>query len=562
MECAGNELLFCMAMVVLLGGMNMVRAEDPTQYYDWRVAYKWLSPLGTAPPQRVITINDQFPGPTLSTITNHVVSINVYNLLDEPLLFTWNGIQMRKNAWQDGTQGTNCPIMPGYNWTYVIQFKDQIGSFFYYPSLNFQRAAGGFGGITIANREIILVPFPQPVGDFTILIGDWYNTDYKVLKDTLDTGYILSNPNGVLINGQKPMDATFWVQQGATYRFRISNVGGATSLNFRIANHPMQVVEVEGTYTNQDYFDSLDIHVGQSYSVLVTMNQVLGDYFIFASPRFAENIPDGIAILRYLNSGNSNLNPIYPISAPPTWDFSFSLIQAKKIRMNLTTGAARPNPQGAYKYKDIPIKRTVILANSGLMVEGKQRYAVGGNSFIYPNTPLLLADYLQIPGVFKIVPFHKHPPSMAFGSPLIMSTFVGNSGLKENFTEIIFQNTEETLQTWHLDGYSFFVVGMEPGSWTKHSRRSYNMNDAISRSTVEVFPFSWTSILVQLDNKGMWRLSSQNLQRQYLGQELYIRVWAPPQGPMGDYNQKPIPSNVILCGKAKGYAKNISSVNF
>ncbi|MCO5570339.1 hypothetical protein L7F22_024058 [Adiantum nelumboides] len=558
MECAQGlracMLSFCLLLLLLVE--DMARAEDPTEYYDWRVTYKWLSPLGAAPAQRVIAINDQFPGPTLSSVTNHVVSVNVYNQLDEPLLFTWNGIQMRKNSWQDGTQGTNCPIMPGQNWTYVIQFKDQIGSFFYYPSLNFQKAAGGFGGIAIANREIILVPFTQPDGDFTILIGDWYNTDHKVLKDTLDQGYILSNPNGVLINGQKPMDANFWVKPGGTYRFRISNVGLSTSLNFRFASHSMRVVEVEGTYSNQDYFDSLDIHVGQSYSVLVTMNQVPGDYYIMASPRFAENIPDGVAILKYINSGNSNGNPIYPIPAPYTWDFGFSIRQAKSIRMNLTTGAARPNPQGAYKYKEIPIKKTVILANSGLQVQGKQRYAVGGNSFIYPSTPLLLADYFQIPGVFKVVPFSKHPPSMAYGTPLIMSTFVGNSGLKENFTEIIFLNTEETLQSWHLDGYSFFVVGMEQGTWTKHSRKTYNMQDAISRSTVEVFPFSWTAILVQLDNKGMWRLSSQNLQRQYLGQELYIRVWAPPQGPTVDYNQKPIPSNVILCGKAESYASN------
>ncbi|MCO5599671.1 hypothetical protein L7F22_053776 [Adiantum nelumboides] len=336
---------------------------------------------------------------------------------------------------------------------------------------------------------------------------------------------------------------------GGTYRFRISNVGVSTSLNFRIASHSMRVGEIEGTYSNQDYFDSLDIHVGQSYSVLVTMNQVPGDYYIMASPRFAENILDGVAILKYLNSRNSNGYPIYPILAPYTWDFGFSIRQAKSIRYSLTTLI----PVGVHPCTHIgcvELSQSPILEKSGTLQ--------GGNSFVYPSTPLLLADYFQIPGVFKIVPFSKHSPSMAYGTPLIMSTFVGNSVLKENFTEIIFLNTEETLQSWHLDGYSFFVVGMEQGTWTKHSRSTYNMQDAISRSTVKVvFPFSWTAILVQLDNKGMRRLSSQNLQRQYLGQELYIRVWAPPQGPMVDYNQKPIPSNVFLCGKAESYATSI-----
>lgn len=91
-----------------------------------------------------------------------------------------NGIQQRKNSWQDGVLGTNCPIPAGWNWTYQFQMKDQIGSFFYFPSLNFHRAAGGFGGIIVNNREIIPLPFDTPDGDITILIGDWYSKSHKV----------------------------------------------------------------------------------------------------------------------------------------------------------------------------------------------------------------------------------------------------------------------------------------------------------------------------------------------------------------------------------------------
>lgn len=61
-----------------------------------------------------------------------------------------------------------------------MQVKDQIGSFLYFPSLQFHKAAGGFGGIRILSRPRIPVPFPEPAGDFTLLIGDWYKTDHKV----------------------------------------------------------------------------------------------------------------------------------------------------------------------------------------------------------------------------------------------------------------------------------------------------------------------------------------------------------------------------------------------
>lgn len=58
--------------------------------------------------------------------------------------------------------------------------KDQIGSFYYFPSLAFHKAAGGFGAIKILSRPRIPVPFPDPAGDYSILIGDWYKYDHKV----------------------------------------------------------------------------------------------------------------------------------------------------------------------------------------------------------------------------------------------------------------------------------------------------------------------------------------------------------------------------------------------
>ena len=58
--------------------------------------------------------------------------------------------------------------------------KDQIGSFYYFPSLAFHKAAGGFGAIKILSRPKIPVPFSDPAGDYSILIGDWYKTDHQV----------------------------------------------------------------------------------------------------------------------------------------------------------------------------------------------------------------------------------------------------------------------------------------------------------------------------------------------------------------------------------------------
>jgi hypothetical protein len=187
-------------MMMTISIISFVQADDPYRFFDWRVTYGNISPLGI--PQRGILINGQYPGPDIYSVTNDNLIINVHNDLDEPFLLSWNGVQLRKNSYQDGVYGTTCPIPPGKNYTYAIQVKDQIGSFFYFPSLAVHKAAGGFGGFRILSRPRIPVPFPEPAGDFTFLIGDWFKHDHKVLKAILDRGHKLPLPQGVLINGQ------------------------------------------------------------------------------------------------------------------------------------------------------------------------------------------------------------------------------------------------------------------------------------------------------------------------------------------------------------------------
>lgn len=165
----GYKSACCLILVALLT-VTCTNGEDPYRFYNWNVTYGDIYPLGVK--QQGILINGQFPGPQIDSVTNDNLIINVFNSLDEPFLISWNGVQQRRNSWQDGVFGTNCPIPPGQNFTYVLQVKDQIGSYFYFPSLGFHKAAGGFGGIKIDSRPRIPVPFPPPAGDFTILAGD------------------------------------------------------------------------------------------------------------------------------------------------------------------------------------------------------------------------------------------------------------------------------------------------------------------------------------------------------------------------------------------------------
>ncbi|KAL1333076.1 hypothetical protein HN51_061832 [Arachis hypogaea] len=540
MGLKGLVQLFCIVVTLVSVCLVQLKAEDAYKYFTWTVTYGTLSPLGT--PQKVILINGQFPGPQLDLVTNDNVVLNLINKLDEPFLLTWNGIKQRKNSWQDGVLGTNCPIPPNSNYTYKFQAKDQIGTYTYFPSTHLHKAAGGFGGLNVYHRSVIPLPYPYPHGDFTLLIADWYKTGHKALQQSLDSGKSLSFPDGLLINGQA--HTTLNGDQGKTYMFRISNMGLSTSINFRIQGHSLKLVEIEGSHTIQNMYDSLDVHAGQSFSVLVTLNQSPKDYYIVASTRFSRKVLTATAVLHYSNSHSPASGPL---PSPPAYQYHWSVRQARSFRWNLTANAARPNPQGSYHYGKITPTKTIVLANSAAMINGKKRYAVNKVSYVNPDTPLKLADYFNIPGIFSVDSIQSLP-SNGPASAQIATSVIPNS--LHDFIEVVFQNNENTMQSWHLDGYDFWVVGYGFGEWTPAKRRSYNLVDAVTRHTAQVYPNGWTTILVSLDNEGMWNLRSAIWERQYLGQQLYLRVWTAQKSLSTEYN---IPPNVLLCGKVNGH---------
>ncbi|KAM0952202.1 putative L-ascorbate oxidase [Dioscorea sansibarensis] len=537
-----NTILFfssSLLLLFLLSSTLPLHAEDPYRFFTWNVTFGDIYPLGVK--QQGILINGQFPGPQIEANTNDNLIINVFNSLTEPFLLSWNGIQQRRNSWQDGVYGTNCPIPPGRNFTYMLQVKDQIGSYFYFPSLGMHKAAGGFGGFRILSRPLIPVPFPPPAADYTLLAGDWFKTNHTDLKAILDGGSNLPFPDGILINGRGANGNYFTVEQGKTYRFRISNVGLSTCLNIRFQGHIMKLVEVEGTHTVQNSYSSLDVCLGQSYSVLVTADQPPLDYYIAVSTRFTTPVLSSTAILHYSNSAGS------PVGSPPggpTVEIDFSLNQARSIRTNLTASGPRPNPQGSYHYGLVNTTRTIRLANSAPAINGKQRYAVNSVSFIPADTPLKIADYYKISGVFSVGSIPDNP---TFGGGYLQTSVMGAN--YRDYIEIVFENYETTVQSWHIDGYSFFVVGMDGGTWSSESRKSYNLRDGVNRCTVQVYPNSWTAIYMPLDNVGMWNVRSENWARQYLGQQFYLRVYTPSTSLRDEY---PIPRNALLCGRAAG----------
>ncbi|CAN6914672.1 unnamed protein product [Brassica oleracea] len=343
------------------------------------------------------------------------------------------------------------------------------------------------------------------------------------------------------------------VGERKTYRIRVHNVGISTSLNFRIQNHNLLLVETDGHYTSQTNFTDFDIHVGQSYSFLVTMDQnATSDYYIVASARFVNETVwqrvTGVAILHYSNSNGPASGPLpvpkTDVSAP--WS---AMTQPRAIRQNTSASGARPNPQGSFHYGQINITNTYILRSlPPTMINGSLRATLNGISFVHPITPVRLADRYKVKGAYKLDfpdrPIDSRPPRLDIS--MINATYKG-------FIQVVFQNNDTKMQSFHVDGYTFFVVGMDFGVWSEDKKGSYNNYDAISRSTIEVYPGGWTAGLISLDNVGVWNIRVENLDRWYLGEETYMRIINPEEN--GQTEMDP-PGNVLYCGALRNMQKD------
>jgi len=104
----------------------------------------------------------------------------------------------------------------------------------------------------------------------------------------------------------------------------------------------------------------------------------------------------------------------------------------------------------------LPLRRHPAVEDAGAreLVAGRRRCAVNGVSFVVLDTPLKLADNYNIANVIEWDSLPARPSS-AGGAPPRAGTPVVRLNLHE-FVEVVFQNTE---QSWHLDGYDFWVVG-------------------------------------------------------------------------------------------------------
>ena len=122
----------------------------------------------------------------------------------------------------------------------------------------------------------------------------------------------------------------------------------------------------------------------------------------------------------------------------------------------MSASGARPNPQGSFRYGSINVTEIYVLKNKPpVTINGKQRRTLSGISFVNPTTPIRLADQFKLKGVYKL----DFPYKPITGEPKMETSVI--NGTYKGFMEIILQNNDTKVHTYHVNGYAFFVVGYE-----------------------------------------------------------------------------------------------------
>ena len=105
---------------------------------------------------------------------------------------------------------------------------------------------------------------------------------------------------------------------------------------------------------------------------------------------------------------------------------------------------------------NVTLSQTFILQGLRVEINGLPRYAVNNVSYYTLNTPLKLADhFVNGSGVYQLdaFPIQSVNDNAAYGVSVV-------SGIHKGWLEIVFKNTLDVIDTWHVDGFGFHVQSL------------------------------------------------------------------------------------------------------
>ncbi|KAK2642507.1 hypothetical protein Ddye_024270 [Dipteronia dyeriana] len=509
-------------------------SDAETHYHEFVVQAKPVKRLCRT--HNTITVNGQYPGPTLEVRDGDTLVIKAINNAQYNVTLHWHGIHQLRNPWADGPEYvTQCPIRPGQSYTYRFTIENQEGTLWWHAHSRWLRATV-YGALIIYPRLGVPYPFPMPKKEIPILLGEWWDRNpMDVQKLAIFTGAAPNVSDAYTINGQ-PGDlyrcsskatVRFPVDSGETILLRVINSAMNQELFFGVANHKLTVVGVDSSYTKPFTTSVIMIGPGQTTNVLLRADQPPGRYYMAAHAYNTANAPfdntTTTAILEYKSApcnakkGKSS-TPIFP-QLPGFNDTDTATAYTAQVKSPTQVKVPTVIDHNLFFTVGLGLNNCSNPNSPRCQGPNGTRFAASINnvSFVFPRTNSLMQAYYQgQPGVFT-TDFPPVPPvQFDYTGNVSRGLWQPSKGTKlyklkyGSTVQIVFQDTSIVTvedHPMHLHGYDFYVVGMGFGNFNpSRDTAKFNIIDPPKRNTIGTPPGGWVAIRFAATNPGIWLL--------------------------------------------------------
>ncbi|XP_050903292.1 laccase-14 [Lathyrus oleraceus] len=524
--------------------------------------------------KNILTVNGQFPGPTLKAHRGDKLIVKIYNQANYNITIHWHGARQVRNPWSDGPEYvTQCPIKPGNVFKQIIHLTTEEGTIWWHAHNGWARATV-HGALIIQPKPGHTYPFPKPHAEFPIILGEWWKEQVMEIPNVanktggepiISNAYTINGQPGYLYPCSKKDTFKMNVVYGKTYLLRVINAVMDEELFFAIANHKLTVVGKDGLYLKPIETDYIMITPGQSMDILLEANQLPGRYFMAArayssafGAGFDNTTTTAFLIYSDSHSRRDRKTPSLP-NLPPYNKTEASTSFTKKFRSLATKTHPINVPTKIDTHLLFTISVNLLNCTHDKPCTGPfgKRFAASVNniSLVHPDIDFLSAYYYGIPNIFEM-DFPKKPKrefnytsdklpeyflSTAFGRKVLVLEYDASVELILQGTNVLASDNHPV----HLHGYSFYVVGWGFGNFDpKNDPKNYNLIDPPEETTVGVPNNGWVAIRFKADNPGMWLLHCHIERHATWGMSMVFLV---KDGPNPKTQMLPPPKDLPKC---------------
>ncbi|KAL2335005.1 hypothetical protein Fmac_016218 [Flemingia macrophylla] len=399
----------------------------------------------------ILTVNGQFPGPTIRAYHGETVYVNVHNKAKYNITLHWHGVKQPRNPWSDGPEYiTQCPIKPGGKFKQKLIFSIEEGTIWWHAHSDWARATV-HGTIIIYPKPGTSYPFPKPDAEHKLtVVGADSSYSKPVTRD-----YICISPgqtvDALLHANQEPND----------YYMAARAYSSAVGAAFNNATTTARI------HYNENHSPTKS----PSLPYLPSYNDTKAAFDYYGS---IKGIPE-----------------YYPYKVPT----NITTHMIATLSVNIV-----PCPEG----------QTCGGPNGTNFAS-----SMNNISFESPTIDILEAYYNHISGVYDKGFPRFPPLVFNFTAeylPLVLE--IPRKGTKVGIikygstVEIVFQGTNLVAgidHPIHLHGTSFYAVGYGFGNFDKHKDpMTYNLIDPPLINTILVPKNGWATIRYRAANPGVW----------------------------------------------------------